>query len=133
MLFKLGKEQTAARDTLATRLQEEREALDTAVTAFNDAMTTARADLQEKIDAYNEVLAEAKSFVDDVAQNWQNDFEEKSERWQEGEKGEAVAAMIEAWQNADLEEVSVDMPDEEVSFDAEMHDELLNDLPSEAE
>jgi len=133
MLFKLGKEQNEQRDTLATRIQEEREALDTAVTAFNDAMTTARADLQEKIDAYNEVLAEAKSFVDDVAQNWENDFEEKSERWQEGEKGEAVRAMIEAWQNADLEEVSVDMPDEEVSFDAEMHDELLNDLPSEAE
>jgi hypothetical protein len=133
MLFKLGKEQIAQRDAIAVKIQEQREAVDTAVVAFNDAMTVARNELQAALDIYNEALTEAKAFAEDVAQNWENDFEEKSERWQEGEKGEAVREMIEAWQSVDLDEAAIDMPDAEVSFDdVEMHDEVLSNLPTEA-
>jgi len=133
MLFKLGKEQIAQRDAIAVKIQEQREAVDTAVVAFNDAMTVARNELQAALDIYNEALTEAKTFAEDVAQNWENDFEEKSERWQEGEKGEAVREMIEAWQSVDLDEAAIDMPDAEVSFDdVEMHDEVLSNLPTEA-
>jgi exonuclease VII small subunit len=132
-LFKLGKTETAQRDEIATRIEQAREKLDAAVTAFNDAMLAARETLQTEIDEYNVVLADAKAFADDVAQNWENDFEEKSERWQDGETGEAVRAMIEAWQSIDLEAIDIDMPDPEISFDAEVHSELLTDLPTEKE
>jgi len=127
MAFKLTKEQTAARDALAGRLEEAREKLDSAV------VTAARGVLQEEIDAYNGLLSEVKSFADDVAQDWENDFEEKSERWQDGDTGQAVRELIEAWQNVDFEGVDIDTPDPEVSFDAEVHSELLTDLPTEKE
>jgi len=133
MAFKLTKEQTTARDALAGRLEEAREKLDSAVVDFNDTITAARGVLQEEIDAYNGLLSEAKTFADEVAQEWENEFEEKSERWQEGDTGQAVRELIEAWQNVDFEGVDIDTPDPEVSFDAEVHSELLTDLPTEKE
>ena len=133
MLFKLGKEETAQRDEIAVRLEQAREKLETAVSAFNDALLAARGTLQTEIDEYNVVLAEAKTFADDVAQNWENDFEEKSERWQESDTGESVRAMIETWQSVDLESIDIDMPEPDISFDAEVHSELLTDLPTEKE
>jgi hypothetical protein len=132
MTFKLSAEQTRARDALAVRLEEERAKVDTAVTDFNDALTIARNTLQEALDAYNGVLSEARFFAADVSQDWENDFEEKSERWQESEKGEGVREMIEAWQNVDLEDLEIDMPDAEIDLNVDTHDETLTNLPTEA-
>jgi hypothetical protein len=133
MPFKLTAEQLTERDALAVRLEEERTKVDLAVSDFHDALTVARNTLQEALDAYNEVLVEAKAYAEGIAQDAENYFEEKSERWQEGEKGEALRELIDAWQSVDLEPLEVDMPDSELDLDVNTHDETLCELPTEPE
>lgn len=114
MAIKLSKAQTKERDQLLTRLREAKEKLEAAQADYEAAMT-----------AYDLVVGDIATWRDDVVSDWQSEFDDKSERWQEGERGEAASAFIQEWEGLELEEL------EEPNWPDLDHADDLEDLPTE--
>ena len=108
MAFKLTKSQVVKINALASLLESQAD------------------EVKGAISSYNETLANSRSLLEDVACELDSEFENKSERWQEGERGEAVRAWIDLFEETcnDLEDL--EMPE----FS---HSEALTGLPEEAE
>ena len=97
------------------------------VTAAVDGMNTA-------IDAYNEVVDEATALRDDIVAAQEEYIGERSEKWQEGEKGEAYVAWKDEWESLDFTAVEkVDVDDAIIDVDDLDHEETLNDAPETPE
>ena len=132
MAFKLTKQEEAQRSELYAKLHSARGALDAKIEDVNDALQTAIDALEGAIADYNSALDDARNFVVDIVSQAEEDFSDKSERWQEGERGEIVRAWIDEWDTAQLDDI--DAPEiERIVIDLEDHADILEQLPSEAE
>lgn len=76
-----------------------------------------------KVMEYNEHVGRARDFAKKVLEDLHDEYDEKSERWQESEAGQAAQSMIDEWESLDLdpiEEVRLlppDAPDFGIAFD----------------
>ena len=77
----------------------------TAADAHSDAVT-----------AYNEAMENAKAFVEEVASRLREVYDGRSEKWQEGDKGQSADAFIQTWEDFS--------PDEESELDGNVADEF---------
>lgn len=134
MAFKLTREELDRKNELLHKLHAERTTIDEAVEAFNEALTVARDKLNASIDTYNEAREEVRGFVEDIARQAEEDYGDKSERWQEGERGEQVQEWINELQSFtafdDIERY------EEETYDPLCREDLATDfdnLPNEPE
>lgn len=90
---------------------------------------------EELIKPYNDVLQEAYDFVEDIGSDRRSEYDDKSERWQEGDRGQAASEWVDSWENAvyDLEQVdelrAPSIDDHEVGD----HVETLENLSREME
>lgn len=75
--------------------------------------------VEDAIAAYNEALVEAESFCSDIAERMSDYQSERTDKWQEGEKGDAYQTWMDEW-TPDFSEL--DLPDMD-------HAETLADLP----
>jgi len=133
MAFKLDKKEVGERDGLLEELRDARTALEEAVAAYNAAVEALKAPLLAELEKYNEVVEKARDFVEDIANVAEEQFGDKSEKWQEGEKGVAAREWIDAWQNEDLNAVEIEFPDElSLPDDETDHDGRLENLPEKA-
>lgn len=89
MAFKLSKAQLTKRGQLQSELE-----------STGDELTQA-------LSAYNAAKSAMKGFVTETAEAWRNKYDEKSEKWQEGDKASEVNEIIEAWEGVELEEVEL--------------------------
>ena len=95
-----------------------------------NAVDDAVAEMNAAIERYNEAMEEARGFVEDLANIANEYMGERSEKWQEGEAGQAYQEWIFALENVDfseVEEVKVEYPDEPD------HADQLEQLPTEPE
>lgn len=111
-MSKLTKSQQAERETIVTALREEGGKLEDAVRVFNEKLQTAKGELEAAQTAYNEKLSTARDFAEGVASTTQEYIDDKSEKWQEGEKGQAVAEWQQVWADISLDDVDLGLPDE---------------------
>jgi len=133
MAFKLTKAQIADREQLVTSLREKGEALNAAIVTFNETVAGQGEALTTAIQTYNEQLEEARSFVGTIAEDMRGEFDEKSEKWQEGDKGQEVQAWVEAWEGVDLEDVEVEIPEAIEEIDADEDAGALEELTESPE
>jgi hypothetical protein len=131
MAFKLTKQEQAQRSDLVGRLIASREELDHCLGGVHDALEMAAEALRSSVEAYNELVEEARGFAADIAAQAEEDIGEKSERWQEGERGEAAQEWQREWENAEWEEVELPTI-ERISFDNLDHADVLDGLPEAA-
>jgi TolA-binding protein len=132
MAFKLNKQEDAQRADLVNKLTSAREALDAKIEDLQDAFQTAVDALEDEVRAYNETLEQARGFCADTAAQAEEDFGDKSERWQEGERGEQAREWIDAWEQADLEDAELpEVP--RIEIELADHADVLDQLPTEAE
>lgn len=128
--FALSKTETETRDNLVTKLNEAWGKVEDAVTAFNDGVVDMRAVVERAVEDYNEVVSEAEAFAADIANEIETEYDNKSEKWQEGERAEAVTGMKDEWQGLDMSQIDPTYPD-----DLEIGDpgqaEALEALPTE--
>ena len=131
MAFKLTKEQRKQLDHFQSALAAERRRIQE---KFDDLMESIRADIRTanaRSADYNALVKQAQAFVTEIAEDHRDAYDEKSERWQEGDAGQAALAFVEAWENVDLDEIEpiqILMPDPPSFGEA-----ALKDLPEEAE
>jgi DNA repair exonuclease SbcCD ATPase subunit len=132
MAFKLTKDERAdLADHLGT-LQEKLQKIREAEAARLETITAEDEKVKAAIADYNGALADAKTFVEETAERLRGEYDEKSERWQEGDKGSAASEFIEQWENVDMEDIdeSETIQPDEISAD---HCEALEGLPEESE
>src|SRR5262245_24268876 len=130
MSFKLSKEDRARKIELVNQLREWQDRVNDSIAVAQDKMKDALVDVNDVIDTYNEKVEEVREFVERVASDFRSDFEDKSEGWQEGERGQTVGEFIDAWENLEINQVDrITLPD--VELDDEI--ELPNDLEELAE
>ena len=121
---KLSKEQCAQRDEIAGRLRSRFSDLDLAVEAYNSAVEAAWAKVEETKNDYNEAIADANEWQQDVAADIQSYMDDRSEKWLEGEKGQAY----ESWRSEYEQEfptADLDKPDELSTSDIEDAAEII--------
>ena len=81
-----------------------------------DAIRTAAEAHSDAVSGYNDAMDNAKAFVEEVASRLREVYDNRSEKWQEGDKGQSADAFIQTW-----EEFS---PDEESELDGNVADEF---------
>jgi hypothetical protein len=118
MAFKFNKTEQARMGAIIDKLRD----------IYDDDITEALSALNGAIDRYNEVLAEARGFVEDIYNERQGEFDDKSERWQEGDTGQIAQGWL-----SELEQIEnlSDLPAYDDPYE-QPHDDLEN-LPQEAE
>ena len=112
MAFKLDKGDTARKVKLVEELQEARGELEDAVSVYNAAVAELKAPLDAAVEKYNDVLEEARGFAEDIGNTADGEFDDKSEKWQEGERGQAAREWIDARQQAAFDAYEIEYPDE---------------------
>src|ERR1700733_1495655 len=103
MAFKLTKAQCKKRDALVTDLHEKGDAFAAAIIAFNEALDAVAKPLTDAAAAYNQGLESARNFASAIAQEARGAFDEKSDGWQEGDKGNEVEDWIQQWEEVCLD------------------------------
>jgi hypothetical protein len=118
-MLKLNKAELDERDTIVQRLNTHKDNVEAAIIAFNEAVETAFNEVESAVNAYNEAIGAANSLKSTLAESARGYFEEKSEKWQEGENGEKYASWIEALEE-EIEPLEIEAPTEipEAEFDA---------------
>jgi chromosome segregation ATPase len=129
MSFKLSKEQAAEREALAALLRKRAAALNIAIAAFNRGVEPFAEAVAEAQNEYNEILETARTLAGNIAEVAQEEFDAKSERWQEGEKGVQVRSWIEQWQMR-LDDIDLELPEALTEIDPEEQAGELEDAPA---
>jgi hypothetical protein len=128
MAFKLSKQQTAERNRLAEDIRQEGAMLNAAIVAYNAAVGPLSEALDTAVERYDEILERARTLTTTVVDAAQEEFDRKSGKWQESDKGTRVRSWIEQWE-VSLDGVNIDpfSPLEEI--DPEMDADAIGKLP----
>lgn len=133
---KLSKAQQEQRADLIRRLNEAKdlveEACDEHQPKITEVVDAAKAAIERAVAAYNEVLAEAREFAEQAASDMDSYASERSEKWQESDKGSDYASWKDEWEGFspdDVEPPSIVTPDLEPPDMS--HAEDLEALPDE--
>lgn len=78
--------------------------------AFKFTATQAK-NFQKLIDAFEDAKRELHEFADEVYTKWEEDFENKSESWQESDRGNEAREIVDALQSFRDEIECIDTPD----------------------
>lgn len=132
MGFKLTKDEAARKAELLLDLQAQYDKLEDAINTYRAEEALLREPVVNALDAYNELVDAARGFAEDVANRAETEYDEKSEKWQEGDRGEAAREWKDAWDNVNLDEIEIEWPDE-LSVDDPGHATELDGLPEEME
>lgn len=95
--MKLSKKQVARQQEVSNKISEAAMAVEEAANKFEDKADLKPA-LLDTIAAYNAVIEEAQEFASEIAEEILIYHSEKSERWQESDRGYAVETMATTWQ-----------------------------------
>lgn len=92
------------------------DAIEDFIEAFNDARSEGVGDIERLQSEFNEIITEeVHPFMSDIASAMQEYFDSKSEKWQEGEAGEAYLEWVSAWEN-ELEESELTLPETDLEL-----------------
>ena len=112
MAFQLSKNQLAAWERRIGSARSSLDALNEAITSFNRTLASAAEPLQGAAQSYNSALKELQSMAEQLAGDWRSSFNERTDRWQDGYRGQAINEWIETWENYSPEDAGFSPPDE---------------------
>lgn len=98
MAFKLTKTELARRDEICKDLRTN---LDKLSAVIDDPESTI-GQKSEAASMFTVVMTEAEEFREEIASRFRDEYDDKSESWQESDRGSEIGEMIDEWENADL-------------------------------
>lgn len=129
---KLSKAQLQEKDTLATALDDKYNALELALTGFNESRTASWQLVEAAIGEYNEARQSIQDFKDNIASDIQSYIDERSERWQESDAASAYSEWLSEYEN-EYPEAEISEPDAVEMPDDLANAETVNELPDEVQ
>ena len=125
----LTKTHLSERDKIIDRINEAQTELEEKLDEYTEVTSRLQDGIGDALVAYNETLAEARQFIDNIAGEAESVMEDRSEKWQESDAGKAYQEWIDEWRGAVIDDVEIDFPSIEGSdLDAVS---ILEDLPTE--
>lgn len=124
----LSEEQVAKRNKLTGELNAAKDKVDEAIAAYNDAIEPLWQSVADALQELNGVLESARELRDEIISDVDEYTLEKSDRWRESDRGQAVEAYKSEWEAAEIEEIELDEPEklDDISFDPDVLDNLLD-------
>lgn len=126
MAFKLTRQELNRRDEIVNDLRSKLTLLE----------QTLEQDPQNPDDTTNAaavftvVVNEAEEFRDEVATRLREEFDNRSEKWQESDAGDEASGLIDEWESADFSSCDLDLLDPEIDG-LESYADDLEALPIE--
>jgi hypothetical protein len=108
----LSKEQEKEKAELVDAIRAAHTKLEDALGVFNARLVEEQGDVQEKLDALNAKLQEASEWAEGVVSEMQDYYDERSEKWQEGDDGQNYDAWKDGYEDLDFEDLKIDFPEE---------------------
>jgi chromosome segregation ATPase len=128
MAFKTTKDQLSRRAALAADIRRRAFILNAAIADFNQQIETLTRAVAEAQTRYNEVMEDARTLASEVSGPAQEQFDAKSERWQDSDAGTQIRMWIEQWEMS-LDDVELDLPEPLEEIDPEEHAGVLESGP----
>jgi hypothetical protein len=129
MAFSLNKAERARHGSIAADLSISHQAVVEALAEWSAAVEAATAALRPALESYNTTLADAREFAEDVKSQAEQDISEKSEKWQESERGKAAQEWADLWGAWAPDDFEIAEP-EEIEPPSEDEIEAFAELPS---
>jgi hypothetical protein len=107
MAFKLTKGETVNLHNLQAEIEIAGAKLEDEIRDYEMQIGALIAKGNEAIGEYNEVVRKAVEFCEVIAADNRNEFDDKSERWQDSDAGMEAASWIDQWEQNDLEEIEL--------------------------
>jgi seryl-tRNA synthetase len=130
MSFQLTKDQDGTLAKLIDDLTLAKQKITAAANTYNDEVAELRPSVEEAVTEFNNLLGEIRQLVSDIVTRGNESIDQKSDKWQESEKGEAAREWVDAWDGLDLSDLDFSWPDE-LEIDVPEYDSELEDLPKE--
>ena len=111
-MFKLAKEEISTRNAIQTKLNDAWAEVEKSVGDFNDAVQELRGPVDTAVTKFNEAAAEANEFAANVAARASEEFDNKSENWQESDKGQEASSWKDEYENFTMDELEEGWPDD---------------------
>jgi len=129
MAMKLTKQETKSLTEGRDTLSEAAAKLAEAVEEYNSIVEKARGDVDEALSAYNSAREDFVEVVNEVANRIEEEYDNKSERWQESDKGQEAQTFVEWYTEFRDGTLSEDL---EIEFpDALEFPDPMSDIPEE--
>ncbi len=133
MALNLSKNEKAARDEHNTKLKETHEAVVAAVKEYNEKREELWASVQEAADAFDEAREAAEEWAHDVASRIEEECADKSEKWQESDRGMNAQSFQGDYENFSIDALALEDPGDVTEPDAPASDDWFEGLPEEVE
>lgn len=132
MPFAFTRSDIVRQDAICARLDTERVLVAVALAKYNAIVAAAQAEANITVEQYNEVLEEARGFLEDIVDQANDDFGDKSERWQDSDRGEEVRDWIDEINDARNDIDDLELLETEDNADLLDYAEKLRDISSRA-
>jgi hypothetical protein len=130
MTFKLSRDEIKTKATLVDEIRTAYKDLEDQVADFNTEMEVQKAIVENKLSEYNKTLDDARAFVSEIESRITDEVDEQSEKWAESDKAEAVSEWRDKFQEIDLDDLALSLPDG-IDLDDPDHGTELEELPEE--
>lgn len=130
MAFELSKTDISAINDFIADLRLKATEVQTALGVFNGTVHEELSTLNSAVVEYNELLGNARTIIEDARDAAQGEYDDKSERWQEGERGEAVQEWLNELEGLELDDMELYEVEPLANFDP-AHSNALEELPTE--
>lgn len=131
--MKLSKYQQASKLLWEKDLEVARKEIEEAIKTYNDKLEILNENLEGAFQKYNDQIQDCQRFIEEVGETIQGEIDDRSEKWQESDAGQAHQTWLDQWKDCPVLEEDVKLPElVELEYDDEFITEFTN-LPIEPE
>lgn len=105
-------------------VRTKKDALNRAIADYNDRLAELRSKLEDYINDCDGAISDLRNFVEAVRDEAQSEYDDKSDTWRDGDKGQAVLDWINTFDSISLEDVDLDLPDDIAEVEIDSLDEI---------
>jgi hypothetical protein len=110
MLGKLTNDETKKVQAEYQATVDTRAALVTAIEEFNGQVAHLFDTVQGAINAHNEAGEALVETLEGIGSDQRSEYDDKSEKWQEGDRASSINEWIEKFEDAQFEEINIEAP-----------------------
>lgn len=125
MAFKLTKTELSRRDELVEELSQKQDSFEAVMHHLGSDDPSKVNELVTALSVLTVLVKEAEEFRDEIASRLRDEWDDRSEAWQEGDRGSEAEEMVDQWECAEF------MEPELGEGDIEDYAQTLEDLPTE--
>ncbi len=134
MAFNIAKKDQKRIEEIIDLLKTQEQAIQTAVFDYNEVVNEARGKVDDELAVLNEIREELRGVIEDIHSEKEGEYDDKSDNWRDGERGEATRewiSVIEEFKSELENEIEIEAVEDMVFDISDLTDKLDEGVPSE--